>query len=331
MNHQPFDRSISLGAYGYQIIHDNFHKFADQEQAVLQDNDPEPLHQMRVGMRRLRTALQVFRTAVILPKAVSIAAIQKVAKNLGETRDLDVLHQELISHYQPLLQKSERSKFDKILRHIDQERDHSFGALKKVLHSKHYQTLKQSIQTWLDQPIYTALGSISVLQVLPDLLLPTVCRILIHPGWLVGTTMQSGTATLLSLADPEHVQQQLGPASDTLHDLRKQMKGVRYQAEFFSDFYEDSYLQNIEKFKTIQEILGQFQDQTVLRGFLTSILNKDLAKIVPTIDQCMKQDQLAFWQSWQSIQQHYLSPAFRDSLRSLLTTPTPLIATAALD
>jgi len=94
MKHQPLDLSIKLGEYSYQIIQQNFQRIIEQEKAIFEDKDPEPLHQMRVGMRRLRTAIQVFGSAIVLPKAVSNPSIGKTAKSLGETRDLDVLQQE---------------------------------------------------------------------------------------------------------------------------------------------------------------------------------------------------------------------------------------------
>ena len=71
MKHQPLDLSIKLGEYSYQIIQQNFQRIIEQEKAIFEDKDPEPLHQMRVGMRRLRTAIQVFGSAIVLPKAVS--------------------------------------------------------------------------------------------------------------------------------------------------------------------------------------------------------------------------------------------------------------------
>lgn len=51
---------LSFGNFAYQAIHKYFKKSTKYRVDVLSDRDPEPLHQMRVGMRRLRTALQVF-------------------------------------------------------------------------------------------------------------------------------------------------------------------------------------------------------------------------------------------------------------------------------
>ena len=319
MKTQSLDPTIDLGEYSHQIIQQNLQRFVDQEKAVLKDHDSEPLHQMRVGMRRLRTAVRVFEPAIVLPKTVSYSSIGKIMSSLGETRDLDVLQQILKKQYQPLLQQSEQSKFDKVLNKLHKKRAQRFLKLKEMLKGDRYIHLKESIQSWVSEPVYTPIGSLFVMQVLPDLLLPLICQIFLHPGWLVGTTIQAGNVTLIE--NPTALNQQSSQFGNLLHDLRKQMKGVRYQAEFFSGFYNADYLQTIEEFKTIQDILGELQDRIVLRQFLESTLNADLAKVLPTVNQILQQEQLIFWQSWQPLQERYLALDFRQSMRSLLSKP----------
>ncbi len=71
----------------------------------------------------------------------------------------------------------------------------------------------------------------------------------------------------------------------------------------------------------MQEILGQLQDQAVLSQFLERTLKSNLAQVLPSIAHQLQQDQATFWQRWQPLQQRYLDSEFRQSLRSLLTTP----------
>lgn len=324
MKVKSVDPSITLGEFAYLTIRQNFQNFVDQEKAVLCDKDPEPLHQMRVAIRRLRTAIQVFDAAIVLPKELTNGAIGKIAKSLGKTRDFDVLQQELTTLYRSLLPKAEKSKFKKILKHLAQRRKKSFLRLKKTLHGDAYQNLKQSVESWLAQPNYTLMGQLSVLPMLPDLLLPLVNKLFLHPGWLVGTTIQAGKGTQIPLENSTELNQQLEECEDNLHDLRKRMKGVRYQAEFFSDFYEDAYSERVEEFKLIQAVLGQLQDTVVLRQFLELTLNTDLIQALPSLENKIRQDQANFWQSWQSLQHRYLDLEFRQSVRSLLTMPQAL-------
>jgi CHAD domain-containing protein len=325
MMKKSFDSAITLGDYGCQTIGEIFQKIVDSKAKVLEDKKTEPLHHMRVGMRRLRTAIQVFSPAVSLPKAVSDRTIGKISRSLGKTRDLDVLQQELITTYQPLLNKSEQVKFDKVLKQAKQERHQSFRHLKKTLDSDRYAGLTQGIQLWLEHPTYTAIGHLPIKQVLPDLLLPLVCRLLLHPGWLVGTVysdkVHSGKVTLMPIEKDAELNQQLEQFSDVLHDLRKLTKGVRYQSEFFSDFYEFSFLQRIDEFKDIQEHLGKLHDLVVQRQFLEASLNGEFTEVLPTVDQQLEQAKSSFWKNWQPLQAQYLDPEFRESLRSLLSTP----------
>jgi CHAD domain-containing protein len=49
--------ALTAGNYAHTLIGKQYHHMVQQEQGVLADDDPEYLHQMRVGSRRLSTAL----------------------------------------------------------------------------------------------------------------------------------------------------------------------------------------------------------------------------------------------------------------------------------
>jgi len=65
-----------------------------------------------------------------------------------------------------------------------------------------------------------------------------VSKLLLHPGWLVGTEVKHGEINILKELEPEMVEQQLADNGPALHSLRK-TKRVRYQMEVFSDFYSE--------------------------------------------------------------------------------------------
>jgi triphosphatase len=59
---------------------------------VLRSDEPEFLHQLRVGTRRLRAALRAFRKILVKKDVRRVTrALRKVAPPLGEARDWDVL------------------------------------------------------------------------------------------------------------------------------------------------------------------------------------------------------------------------------------------------
>jgi CHAD domain-containing protein len=72
-------------------------QFLRNEPGALASDDPEYVHQMRVAMRRLRSALRAF--APLIPAAAQqrfIPGLRALAVELGATRDWDVILEELI-------------------------------------------------------------------------------------------------------------------------------------------------------------------------------------------------------------------------------------------
>ncbi len=122
-----------LEAYAYQVIEDQYRRIVKQEKKVLADKDLESLHQMRVGTRRLRTALQVVGSAIEIPKAGSAQRLRDLARVLGEVRDLDVQLASLEQEYRPNLHKKEQKQLDKVSQALKKRRVKAFARMKAVL------------------------------------------------------------------------------------------------------------------------------------------------------------------------------------------------------
>jgi CHAD domain-containing protein len=312
-----------LGDCAYQAIQKHFKKSVKYEKDVLADKDPEAIHQMRVGIRRLRTALQVFEPVLELPKADSSKQIRKIAHCLGAVRDLDVLKTRLEERYRPDLQGKEQKRLSRVLDRLERQRQQDFAEMERTLKGKRYRQFKQSLNDWLDDPQGGAIATLPILPALPDLLLPLISNLLLHPGWLVGTQYISGEVLVSEHPSTETVKKWLDRQSETLHDLRKQIKQVRYQTEFFTEFYGSSYEQQTEDLQAVQEVLGQIQDYAVLKAFLRTTLKASWQQDLPTLAQRLEHEQISLWQTWQPIQQRYLSINFRQHLRELVMTPHP--------
>ncbi len=64
---------------------------------VVDSDDPEGPHQLRVGLRRLRTALRMFRPLATSEELRALnAKLRNLARLIGEIRDLDVLTHEIV-------------------------------------------------------------------------------------------------------------------------------------------------------------------------------------------------------------------------------------------
>jgi CHAD domain-containing protein len=308
---------LTFGDCAYQAIQKHFKKSVRYRADVLKDRDPEPLHQMRVGMRRLRTALQVFAPAMTVPLANR--NISKIAKELGRVRDLDVLHiwfQQYLK--QTLLTPAEAQALQLVLQRLRASRGEQFNQMQKLLKSKQYRMFVSTLKDWLQDPQYKTLAPLPIQTVLPDLLLPLIAELLLHPGWMVAVTVHQGTVSPQAIADLTALNQDFHRWEPLLHDLRKQMKRVRYQTEFFLDFYGADFRQQTQQFRLIQDQLGLLQDQRVLDQFLTQDLGPDWTQKLPSLAQFFQQERWQLWQQWQTHQRQYLDLRFRQEVRSHL-------------
>lgn len=76
---------------GFRVIVSNcLAQMQDNEAGVMRGTDPETIHQMRVGMRRLRSALRLFAPRIPFPPALQ-QELAWLGGELGIARDADVL------------------------------------------------------------------------------------------------------------------------------------------------------------------------------------------------------------------------------------------------
>ena len=314
-------KTNTLGDWGYIAIEQHLDKILKHEEDVLNDKDPEALHQMRVGMRRLRSAVTGFQVVLDLPSSAGEKKIGKVARILGELRDLDVLKETLENEYEPELPKSEQKSLKQVLDYLDKQRKQALKKAQSALESKSYQHLKKALKKWLEEPQYLGVAQLPISEVLPDLLLPSVSEFLLHPGWLVGVQVAEGKIGVSKAMPQSEVEQLLIDQGKLLHSLRKETKRSRYQMELFTEFYGSKYLAHLEDLKEIQKILGEIQDSAVLSEFITAALDSDSKKQLPTLVKQLLQNSYKSWQHWQFLQNKYLNAETRTSFRLELLNP----------
>ena len=310
-----------FGYWAYLAIEKHFQRTVQYETDVLKDKDPEALHQMRVGMRRLRTVVNGFAPALVLPKAAREKKIAKVARRLGQLRDLDIMQDALQNQYLPTLPNSEQKIGKKVLATLEKRRHQVLVQVQKTLNDKSYQEMKRAFQDWLQTPTYGTFAEFPIDQILPDLLLPFVSQFFLHPAWLMGVQFSDGQKQVAQDLSLEDVVELFRVQGSVLHSLRKQAKRVRYQMELFTDFYETPYQDYVKEIKSIQRILGQIQDSFVLAEFLSDCLHSEIKKKLPTLVEQLSGDRYQLWQEWRSLQERYLHPQTRKDLRLIVVHP----------
>ncbi len=313
----------TIGYWAYLAVEKHTDKTFKYETEVLKDQDPENLHQMRVGMRKLRTAVTGFAPALELPANAQEQEIGKIAKILGNLRDIDVLQEFLHHQYQPQLPKKEQRLTQKAFNELAKQRQKAFKQVQNTFKGNAYLNLTKSLQEWLAKPKFKAFAQMSVSTVLPDLLLPSISELLLHPAWFVGVKVNAGQVEFPTEITPKMVESYINEQGELLHDLRKQAKRVRYQMSLFTDLYEPSFSDYIEEVKQIQEVLGEIQDNSVLGDFLGHVFDANLKKQTPEFAGLLADNRYQAWQKWQGLQQRYLMGEVRQAFRQQVLQPKP--------
>jgi CHAD domain-containing protein len=260
---------------------------------VLADEDPEPLHQMRVTMRRLRTVLRQFAPALDLPSSVTERRIARVGRRLGLARDLDVLRELLIEQLQPHLPEAETRRLRPLLKQMGRERAIAYESLEQTLRGSSYLGLMARLQRWQKRPRFTPLGRQPLRAWLVEWQAPQLASLFAHPGWFVPGPKD----------DPE-----------TVHDLRKRCKEARYSLENLEDQMGPACRRWARCFKRVQQILGDLNDLRVLRDAIEDQLPGRLRKNLPHLDALLKQRTAERWSEWRDLAEEVQCPARRHAL-----------------
>jgi triphosphatase len=220
---------------------------------VLRTRDPEGIHQMRVAMRRMRSALSLFDE----PFRSSLGALEDEIKwlteTLGEARDLDVFHDEILKPAADALG--------------DDGRMIQLGAAIRARRRAAWSGVLDALESERFRKLAIDLGAATLLQ----------------PWAALGNGAEAGHGLARDFAD-EHLAKQhrnvlrrgrkleeLEPADR--HKLRVRLKKLRYAADFFACFYKKKDLRpHQRRISELQDLLGHLNDATVARTLIEDIL-----------------------------------------------------------
>ena len=204
------------------------------EQGVFEPNNVEFIHQARVALRRLRTALRLFNTA--LPAAFSdkwSQAWRDVGEQLGNARNWDVFCSELLPAIAADLGD-----------HPDVQQLTAFAEQQRT--AAHEQT-----QTWLRGRRYslTLIAFCEALQTLPD-------RDTVRIDAFAHQSLKKRHKRFCRGARIAHTL-----SAEARHEVRIELKKLRYTLDFFESLYGQKQLQAfLHGLAETQELLGHMND-----------------------------------------------------------------------
>ena len=291
------DHPFSNGAFAVDLIARFTDKLVSLQGPVLADSDPEPLHQMRVALRRLRTCLQQFAPALHLPRAVADPRLAKTVRRLGMARDLDVLRERLEKDLMPELPEAERKALKPVLKQLRRERALAYEQVVSTLQSGSYLKLLSQLQGWLRHPDLTPLGELPLLGWTLEWQAPMIAGLFQHPGWFI----------LEQEGDMERV-----------HDLRKRLKTARYGLENLGAVTGSRCRQWVVELRDLQELLGELNDLHVLERAIDDQLPSGLAGNLPLLEALLRGRAQGCWEQWRQRAEGLMLPERRRSLSMAL-------------
>jgi CHAD domain-containing protein len=248
---------------------------------VLRDIDIEFLHDLRVAVRRTRSAVKLFGDALTAPLAATGSALtdDDLARFAAEfkwvgdlttpTRDLDV---QLLGFEETArtLRAAKPDDLEPFRAYLAQRRLKEFRALARGLRSARFAALTRDWRERLTR-IRGSGGGRGV----------ATAR---SGQWATAAGETAGTfgaeRTRRAFAKVARRGAAITPASphESLHDLRKRCKELRYALEFFAPLLPPAaYAAVLADLKRLQDCLGEFQDTEVQIGEIRALATNMLA------------------------------------------------------
>ncbi|MCF8481329.1 MAG: CYTH and CHAD domain-containing protein [Rhodospirillum sp.] len=217
---------------------------------IIDGSDPEGVHQARVAIRRLRSALSAFRPMVAGLDTDRIQGeLRWLMGILGPTRDADVFRETVLPPLAETL--AQEPGWQALVAHFDTQRIAQAQAARDALSSSRFTALVITTLRWLDNGDWRLDGDRAGLRAAP-----------------LGKTARSVlkkrmTKVLKRGADFDHQPEEIR------HALRVQVKKVRYTLDFLAPLYPETGTKAAMKaMKRVQDVLGQSNDITVGRAKL---------------------------------------------------------------
>lgn len=220
---------------------------------MLHGSDPEGVHQMRVALRRLRSAIGLFRTVIDVPvQAGVIEELRWITGMMGATRDLDVFLGETL----PVM-ITQLDSHPGLLALRDKavaEQEEACAKARAAIQSQRYQRLLLTLGVLLESEPAGA-APCSVVEIAETMLRKRNKQLRRH-----GRLLQEASA-------------------EERHLARIASKKLRYAAEFFACLYphdkSQPFLQHLEN---LQNVLGTLNDIASTRSLLLRLAGSQPTK-----------------------------------------------------
>jgi inorganic triphosphatase YgiF len=226
---------------------------------IVETDDPEYLHQMRVGMRRFRSALKLFGTWLVLPPAMQ-EELDWLGDVLGSARDHDVFNHSTLPALVEDVQAGD--SLQALTERAGSAMAEKRAELRRALHSARFGQFMLTLFGWVDCGGWRN-GMSADLQASLRKGLPKFAR----------KAVARGHAKIERRG--KHINRH---DSRSLHRLRIACKQNRYAVEFFRELERSKPAKKyVKELSSLQDVLGLRNDIAVARRIVHELEEGDPA------------------------------------------------------
>lgn len=225
------------------MIRDQFRQILRHDPGTRLGDDPEDLHQHRVGIRKLRSLLGSARMLEPEWSAKLRAELEWIADLMNPVRDLDVMIPYLRADM-GLLEPDEAALMERFIETLISEREAARKVMLEGLENERYLELLRNLES-------------------------ATVSLVVRPA---EDDLQSGAARQFRKMRKAVKVLPSPPEDEDLHRVRRLAKKSRYTADLVKAGGGRKVAQFLADIKQVQEVLGDFQDSVVaeerIRAFL---------------------------------------------------------------
>lgn len=235
------DEDATIGAAFRAIARNCLHHLLANQQALLEGGDGEAVHQMRVALRRLRSAMKIFRPLVAGPQLETLRGEMRwLLAQLGPARDAEVFLTEIID---PVVARHPTNGGLASLRdHWRRELADDLAAAGAAVAEPRFAMLLLDLGAWVEAGAWAETGMAG------EKLRPFARTVLKQ---LSRKLRKAGGKRLARLSPP------------ALHQVRIRGKQMRYAGEFFAPLFGKAARERLALLGELQDALGGLNDMAV--------------------------------------------------------------------
>lgn len=212
--------------------------------ATLDSDDPEGPHQLRVGLRRLRSALKLFKS-LLDPEIASHlnAEARDIAAVAGDLRDLDVLIEDIIEPCRPHAPSS--IDLEALVDTVEKRRSVAQNNIRELLSGVRFRRFLLTLGSYTETKGWRRSASTDQKR---NLAAPI--------GGLAKTALSKCWKRVA-----KHARMLEELSIEERHTMRKDLKKLRYAIEFFLPLYNKSDAKPfLKKLRSLQDMFGYLND-----------------------------------------------------------------------